>query len=240
MKRLIQVFLGLIAVGIGVAGAWYGRTSYLESVVTVQLPVPKEDIAPYTIISEDLLETREFPRALIEEQVDFAVSAQTLMGNVTTSILAAGLPIPSQLVQPAEEFRLAAPSLEVVSLPVSPEYAVGGKIEIGEWVNVYLLSVLEDDQIAKDDQELDADDVVTPKRKNTYIDLVATVPVVDVLSQDGTADATADANQGEKAVALQILVLAAPPEIVEDILAAQAVTTAGDHQIWITLATLEE
>ena len=66
----------------------------------------------------------------------------------------------------------------------------------------------------------------------TEIELIATVPVVQVLSNDGIAEA----NRDEEPVPLQILVIAAPPEIVQAILEAQAATTVGNNQLWITLA----
>ena len=250
MKRILQIVLGLIAIGIGVAGAWYGRTSYLGSVVTVQLPVPQADIDPYTIITPDLLAWREFPRALVEDQSGFAESPDTLVGKITTSRLVAGLPIPSQLVQVSRDFRLADPTLEVVSLPVSPEYAVGGQIEIGEMINIYRIQAWENDlnviqmgaMITTVMTTTVNNQVPQTPRIFTEVELVATVPIVSVLSQDGTADAgttdagTPNANDNVAPLPLQILVVAAPPSIVQDILAALAVSGIGNNQIWITLA----
>ena len=242
MKRFLQIILGFIAIGIGVAGAWYGRTSYLDSVVTVQLPVPQADIDPYTIITPDLLAWREFPRALVEGQSGFAESPDTLVGKITTSRLVAGLPIPSQLVQVSRDFRLADPTLEVISLPVSPEYAVGGQIQIGEMINIYRIRAWEDDLPIGNAAIISTTVGSQVPQTFTEVELIATVPVVSVLSQDGTAEAagtetTTEIDKNEAPpVPLQILVVAAPPAIVQDILAAQAASGTGNNQLWITLA----
>ena len=252
MKRIFQIILGLIAIAAGLAGAWYGRSTYLESVVTVQLPVPAQDLEPYTLITPDLLTWRDFPRALVAEQGEYATQPEELTGKITTSMLVASLPVPHRRVASPNEFRLADPTLEVLSLPVAPEMAVGGQVQIGDQVNIYRLTAWEeqtDSLIALPENALsiDANNIIqvgetltetipTAQPKTfTEIELIATVPVVQVLSGDGTAEA----DNEEEMIPLQILVLAAPPEVAQDILDAQAATTVGNNQLWITLATPE-
>ena len=272
MKRIFQIILGLIAIAAGLAGAWYGRSTYLESVVTVQLPVPLQDIEPYTILSPEMLAWRDFPRALIAEQGDYATQVENLTGKITTSVLVAGLPVPYRLVALPSEFRLADPDLEVLSLPVSPEMAVGGQIQIGDQINIYRLTAWEEPSIGlftppgftssesisntfpgpqggsfvAGDSAPKGDDMQTgitltttiptaQPQTFTEIELIATVPVVQVLSGDGTVEA----NSEEELVPLQILVLAAPPDVAQKILDAQAATTVGNNLLWITLAVPE-
>ena len=153
MKRIFQIILGLVAIAAGLTGAWYGRSTYLENVITVQLPVPLQDIEPYTILTPEMLAWRDFPRALIAEQGDYATQPDELTGKITTSILAAGLPIPARLVATPSEFRLAEAELEVFSLPVTPEVAVGGQIQIGDQVNIYRLTAWEEPVVDKETYE---------------------------------------------------------------------------------------
>jgi Flp pilus assembly protein CpaB len=284
MKRIFQIILGLIAIAAGLTGAWYGRSTYLESVVTIQFPVPIQDIEPYTLLTPAMLAWRDFPRALIETQGDYATQPEDLTGKITTSRLVAGLPIPTRLVVSPSEFRLADPDLEVLSLPVTPEVAVGGQIQIGDQVNIYRLTAWEEpvvglftpsgiassgsiwntvpdsmgDSGPSDAGEAFPDstgdsvpdnagdaiqtgitltETVSTAQTQTFtkIELIATVPVVQVLSGDGTREAQSEAEP----VPLQILVLAAPPAVVQDILDAQAATTVGNNQLWITLAVPE-
>jgi Flp pilus assembly protein CpaB len=215
-----------------------------------------------------MLAWRDFPRALIETQGDYATQPEDLTGKITTSRLVAGLPIPTRLVVSPSEFRLADPDLEVLSLPVTPEVAVGGQIQIGDQVNIYRLTAWEEPVVGLltpsgiassgsiwntvpdsmgDSGPSDAGDAIqtgitltetvstAQTQTFTKIELIATVPVVQVLSGDGTREAQSEAEP----VPLQILVLAAPPAVVQDILDAQAATTVGNNQLWITLAVPE-
>lgn len=249
MKRIFQVIIGLVAIAAGVWGAWYGRTTYLDSVVTIQLPVPKADIDPYTILTPELLAWREYPRALVEEQHGYATDPDQLTGKISTSKLVAGLPVPRQLVAVPADYRLAASDLEVVSIPVTPEMSVGGRIKIGDQVNVYRLTAWEEQtHIAASEtrnaEKADPIQIIVPLPNTlaadrpmtfTEVELIATVPVVQILSDDGTSEA----NDGEEPYPLQILVLAALPEIVQQILEAQAATTVGNNLLWLTLALPE-
>jgi Flp pilus assembly protein CpaB len=232
MKRILQILLSLIAIGAGIGGAWYGRTTYLESVVTVNLPVPQQDIEPYTLLTAEMLAWRSFPRALVAQPGDFATQPEHLTGKLTTSHLVAGLPVPHKLVAIPSEYRLADPNLEVISLPVTPEMAVGGQIKIGDRVNIYHLTAWEaqhgfiSEKVVTDTQEFPINQTITE------IELIASVPVVQVLSDEGVSETETD----EETFPLQILVLAASPDIIQDILAVQASTTVGNNQLWITLA----
>ena len=252
MKRILQIILGLIAIAAGLAGAWYGRNTYLESVVTVQLPVPLQDIEPYTLLSPEMLAWRDFPRALIETQGDYVTQPEDLTGKITTSLLVAGLPVPHRRVANPSDFRLADAELEVLSLPVRPEMVVGGQIQIGDRVNIYRLTAWEEPtsglltvpgftspETLTDTLQtgIILTETIPTAQPQTFteIELIATVPVVQVLSDDGIVEA----NGEEEPAPLQILVIAAPPEIVPAILEAQAATTVGNNQLWITLAVPE-
>ena len=240
MKRVVQILIAITALAAGIGAAWYGRSTYLNSVVTVQLPVPQTEIQPYTVIAPGMLAWREYPRALISAQHDYATQPEQLVGKISTSTLIAGLPIPVQRVAPPDEFRLAAADLEVVSIPVSPDFAVGGQVQIGDKVNIYRLTAWEEsipNPMLTAPMGVFTETVTVPVSAGypetfTKVELVATVSVVQVLSGDGLTEA----NEGEDPQPLQILVLAAPPETALKILELQAATTVGNNQMWITLA----
>ncbi len=271
-NRLFEFLLGFLALAFALGGAWYGRTAYLRNVTVVKLPVPVQDIGPYTLLTSDLLTLQEFPRALIEQTGGYATQPADLIGQITTSTLAASLPVPASLVVSSENFRLADPSLEVISIPISPENAVGGQLQIGEWVNVYRLDSEQGcegsfgfaqdrtgeqesmgsfdfaqdeagEQENKDVETLPSTLAPTPPCSPAQITLVATVPVVDIRAKDGSpviADAAAETADGSPTATPEILVVAATPDVVQDILQALALKDVGKNQLWVTLAVVGE
>lgn len=227
-RRLLELLIGLAAILVGVLGAWYGRSIYLRTVSLVSLPVPKVDIAPYTLLSAEMFQMNQFPRALVENRTGYALSLQELNGRISTSDLLAGLPVPSRLAVPPAEFRLADPDLEVISLPVSPENVVGGQVRAGEKVNLYRTNAWTEPSLKGDSPE----PVETGR-----VEWIACVSVVAVLAKDGEpAGEEGDQSEAVRKPPVQILVLAALPETVEEILRAQALTRVGNNQLWVTLA----
>ncbi len=65
-KRIVPLLIGLLALIGALLGASYWQKHYLAGIAMVQLPVPKADIAPYTLLSADLFSMREYPRALAD------------------------------------------------------------------------------------------------------------------------------------------------------------------------------
>ncbi len=232
-NRIFYVLLAILALGAAVAGAIYWRTNYLAGVSLVNLPVPREEIPPYTLLEAGMFTPKQFPRALIDgDGGDYALAMDDLAGQISTGTLVAELPVPRSLAVPPAQFRLADPALEVASIPVSPVNGVGGQVLVGELVNIYRLMLRP--------ESLEGKVAITEETISTEATmesgdaiLVATVPVVAVLSDQGLPASTDIDNP----TPMRILVVAAPPEVVDAILEAIAMSELGDELLWVTLAT---
>jgi len=228
-KRLIPILLGAVALAAALVGTDFWQKNYLASITTLQVPVPKADILPYTMLSADLFTLQEYPRALTA-QGGYALSTGDLDGRISTGELLAGLPVPEHLAVPPDQFRLADPTLEVVSLPAEAVEAAGAQIHIGEAVNIYCL---------KPAPPQAQQDMVGPPPE-PEVELVARVPIVDVLSDGGqplTMGEDAGPGSTDQSASLKILVVAAPHETVLAILQAIALSQHEGAVLWVTLAT---
>ncbi len=180
-QRILQIVLAVIALAAAMYGAYYWQQNYLAGVAMLQIPVPKSDIPPYTLLSADMFELHEYPRAL----GGYAATTSDLEGRISAGTLLAGLPVPLRMALPPEQFRLADPALEVVSLPAEAVNAVGGQIRAGEQVNIYRLKVesyrLQDEGSQADGLDLQSS---TPNLQ-PVAELIARVPVVAVLADNG-------------------------------------------------------
>jgi len=235
-NRIFYILLAILALGAAVAGAIYWRTNYLAGVTLVNLPVPKEEIPPYTLLKPEMFTPKQFPRALIDEAGgDYALTLDTLAGQITTGTLAAELPMPRSLAVAPEQFRLADPELEVASIPISPVNGVGGQVQIGELVNIYrLMRVVDTPKI----EDSSTEEMISTEgtMENSEALLVATAPVVAVLSDQGLPAST----DVDSPIQMCILVVAAPHDVVEAILEAVAMSELGNELLWVTLATLAD
>lgn len=256
-QRILQIFLAVIALAAAVYGAYYWQQNYLEGVAMLQIPVPKNDIPPYTLLSADMFELHEYPRAL----GGYAGSIADLEGRISAGTLLAGLPVPLRMAFPPEQFRLADPALEVVSLPAEAVNAAGGQVRIGEWINIYRLKVeklalpaLADRPGSRSPEQseeaveglnvegldLEPSTLRAEPQGEVFIlqpvaELVARVPVVAVLADSGQpVSSGADGSQPQP---MKILVVAAPHETVQAILEAIAASKLQGELLWITLAT---
>lgn len=226
-NRIFYLILALLALVAAVVGAAYWRANYLAGVTLVNLPVPRATIPPYTLLGVDMFTISQFPRALIDESGgDYALTLDDLMGQIATGTLVAGLPVPGDLAAPPAEFRLADPALEVASIPVSPVNGVGGQVQVGEQVNIYRL---QREQEMIDGEKL-FEEISGEKGEAV---LVATVPVVAVLSDQGLPAST----DPDEVLPMRILVVAAPPEVIDAVLGAVAMSELGNELLWVTLAT---
>jgi len=107
---------------------------------TAKAPVLVKDIPPSTIITREMLVEREVPRALQNEGIYHR--PEELVGKVSTVPLKAGRPIYTDQAISLGEFRLTDdPSLEIVSIQVAPEYAVGGVVRPGHFICIYRIAV---------------------------------------------------------------------------------------------------
>jgi len=223
-KRILPILLGLLALAAALIGTNYWQKNYLAGVSTLQIPVPKADIPPYTLLTADLFETQEVPRALTSRG-GYVLSANELDGKISAGTLLAGLPVPVRMAVPSEDFRLAGPALEVISLPADAVRAAGAQIKIGEAINLYLLK-----PAPKQDQTETNAPAPEPE-----VAFVARVPVVDVLSDNGLP--LSSGNNNDQPQPMKILVIAAPHETVQTILDALALVQHEGAILWVTLAT---
>jgi Flp pilus assembly protein CpaB len=234
MNRPIQFAIGLVALALALGAGFYGRNAYLKEVSTVQIAVPVQLIAPYTLLSPDLFSLREVPRAM--QTLPYFQNPEEMNGLISTVQLPAGLPVAKSLAVMPESFRLANVEFEVVSIPVEPVSAVGGQIHIGQRVNLY--------QMMDGESETAATDKSKSEQRLQVKQIAAGILVVDVRSSQGlAADSLQD--QGQESASLsgsqqveqtQILTLALPPDQVQEVLRAVATAKKQGGLLWTTLA----
>jgi len=222
-KRTIPIVIAVLALAAGIYGGIFWQTHYLAGVSMTRVPVPKSDIPPYTLLTSDMFTLQEVPRALTDGGA-YRLSISDLEGSISVETLLAGLPVASRMAESPDRFRLADPSLEVVSLPAEAVRAVGGEVHIGESINIYSLQ--------PPPKQTEQADAVEPVPEVVF---VARVPVVAVLADDGGPVSGGDQNSQPQP--LKILVVAAPPDTVQAILEAIAMEKHEGAVLWITLAT---
>jgi Flp pilus assembly protein CpaB len=221
-RRIFEAVIGIALLVIAFVLAFLFQQTYRTGVEWQSLPVPVKDIPPYTMLTESMFEQKDFPRAL---SGGYASSLGQLVGKISTTMIPADLPVPLKLVSSPESFRLADPSMEVVSVPISPPSAVGGHVRVGDKVNIY--------RIVPPGKEIIP--IGSTEAISESVTLIAeNVPVVLVLSGDG---APVDFSSSSRSGAASILVLAVTPEQLDDIFNLIAETKAGAF-MWITLAPL--
>lgn len=214
-RRIFEVVVGIILLVLAFVLAFFFQQEYTSGVELQSLPVPVDNIGPYTLLSESMFVMKDFPRKLTETGA-YATSLSQLDGRISTSIIPAGLPVPLVEATKPEDFRLADPNLEVLSIPISPTSAVGGQIRIGDRINIYRIYPPSKAPVLQD--RLDTSDMVTLVAEN--------IPVVLVLGGGSSSGGSTSAN---------ILVLALTQPEKEAILQLIA-DTKENAFMWITLA----
>jgi len=236
MNRTVHFVIGLLAAVLAVAAGIYGRNAYLKEVSTYQIPVPVADIAPYTILSENLFVMRDMPRTM--ETLPYFQTTADLTGMISVSGLPAGLPVAKTSAVPPGQFRLADAAFEVLSIPVEPVSAVGGQIQIGQRVNLYHMT-RQEPKSGEDPNDPENAEHFTAER------IAASVLVVDVRSSQGvTAGPRSQPQEGNSSLAgsgdqveqVQILTLALDPDLVQSVLDAVASSKKQGGLLWTTLA----
>ena len=226
-KRILPTILAVLALAAAIFGANYWQKNYLAGITMTKVPVPKADIPPYTLLTADMFAEREYPRALVDQGV-YQLFVADLQGSISVETLLAGLPVARRMALPPEQFRLADPSLEVISLPAEATSTVGGQVHIGEMVNIYCL------QPAPQQTAGQGQDAGSPPEP--VVTFVARVPVVAVLAGSGQPLVSVSSTDSEPKP-MEILVVAAPHETVQDILDAIALLEHEGAKLWVTLAT---
>ena len=138
MNRKTQTLIGIIALILAIA-AGLGAYWFLDAfAATAVIAVPAQAIPAGALITPGLLEEREVPRALLDEPI-YATAAD-LYGKVAQVPLAAGMAVYRHHAVALREYRLVDdPTLVVVSVPLSPDRAVGGQVQPGHRVDVWSL-----------------------------------------------------------------------------------------------------
>ena len=207
--------IGIIAIGFALAGGLLARNTFRKGVDMVGYAVPNVDIQPYTVLSTDMFTSRELPRALSESGAEYCPDVRDLVGRMTTSRLVANLPVACAVISESQDYRLADPSLEVASFAVPSANAVGGDIEAGTNINVYLIRTYSSD---------------SNSTSRSDSSLIATVPVMKTLpgaKVEGEEDKI-------------IIVVAAASKTVQAIVGAVAKDKGDDNaSLWITLAAAD-
>lgn len=234
MNRTVQFVIGLLAAVLAVAAGIYGRNVYLQEVSTYQIPVPVADIAPYTLLTENLFVMRDMPRTM--ETLPYYQSLSDLTGQISVVKLPGGLPVSKVSAVPPAQFRLADAAFEVVSLPVEPVSAVGGQIRIGQRVNLY--SMVQEE--GRDEASTDS----SAEREIQVEQIASQVLVVDVRTSQGVSagpgsaeDESSGGMSGSQAVEqVQILTLALAPDQVQKVLEVVGSSKKQGGLLWTTLA----
>ena len=126
-----------------VASLWsgiLGKNQFERFTVTTVVVTLNMDVPAYTVISTELVTTKEVPKAFLKEPI--AKEARDVVGKVTRGPIAQGAIIYLDQLMDVSDWRLTDdPVLEIVSFPVSPERAVGGQVAKGSRINIYRIAV---------------------------------------------------------------------------------------------------
>ncbi|MBU0494036.1 MAG: SAF domain-containing protein [Chloroflexi bacterium] len=141
MRRALLV-ITLIATVLAVGVGWYGTRQYESLVVTRPFVVARVAIAPYTVITADMLTTQELPAVLAQEQPVYVAPAEVVGQLATTAIATGTLIYQAQAVSAADWRYPADPRAEVLALGLPPAQALAGQVQPGQRVNVYNAAAL--------------------------------------------------------------------------------------------------
>ncbi len=223
-RRIFEAVIGILLLVVAFVLAYFFQQTYKSGVEYKSLPVPVVEIPPYTILTDKMFEMKDFPSALTGGYAD---SLAQLSGCISNSRIPAGLPIPLVQVSAIKDFRLADPSLEVISIPISPSSAVGGQVRVGERVNIFRLIPPGEQLIPVGATEPITDSITL---------IAENIPVVMVLGDDG---GPAGLSETGRIIPAHVLVLAVTREQRDAILNLMAEI---QHRalMWITLAPIPE
>jgi hypothetical protein len=214
-RRIFEAVAGIVLLVVAFVAAYLFQQAYQSGVEYRGFPVPLKDIPPYTVLTEDMFELKDFPSALTGGYAD---TLSQLTGRMSNSRIPAGLPVPLALISAPEDYRLADPS---------PPSAIGGQIKAGDKVNFYRL--------------IPPGSVFIPLgKKDPILDPVAliaeNIPVVMVL---GSTARTSDTSEGGRVVSASTLIVAVNDEQREALLMLMGDISSGAI-MWVTLAPVQE
>jgi hypothetical protein len=262
--RLRALIVGILTLALGAGGLIYARSQYQSLVMTSRIVTPAQAIPPYTLITPNMLTTREIARSVLNEPIYTAVD--DVVGKVSLTPLMPGMLIYQTLTVPQAQARLTDdPNLEVVAFPVSIPAAVGNQLAPGFKVNLYKLTIKDNSSPAplmvvatplssptlglSATTALNATSAAGTPAQPSLVEIWATnVPVVAVQTAQGqrihggltavtTAPQGANTAQGQSGVEpIQIITVAVPHELAAKIL--EVVAQPQGAELWVTLAPL--
>jgi hypothetical protein len=222
-RRIFEAVVGVILLVVAFVLAFLFQQTYKQGVEYQSLPVPVAEIPPYTILTANMFELKDFPSALTG---GYANSIAQLAGRISNTRIPAGLPIPMVLVSTPEDYRMADPALEVLSIPVTPASAIGGQVRVGEKINIYRL-------IPPGGNVVPTGSIDPISEQVTLI--ADNVPVVMVLGDDGSP---AGLTSNGRTIPAHVLILAVTEEQRVAILNLLA-EVESKAIMWITLAPVQ-
>ena len=237
VKQILKTVLSLAAAALSLFLGMNAEKLFVKNLGLVTIPVPNREIAPYTVISEDMFTTAEFTGYISD--FDYALSYSSLDGRMTTATLAAGLPVPMAFISQAAGFYMDDPKLEIVSIPAAPEQMVGGNIYPDQYVNLYIrqkaekaasqwpASEYEDGFTRQDNGSTEYETVKIP---NLKVSAVLDGNGNDIYASDGKITGRSRA---------EVLVLAVRPDQTQTIIEAAAASADPESgtDIWVTIAS---
>ncbi len=237
MKQILKILLSSAAVALSLFLGFNAEKIFVKKLNLVTIPVPVQEIEPYTVLTEDMFTTIEFSGFI--KDFDYAESYSALDGRLATASLAQGLPVPMAFISQSTGYYMDDPKLEIVSIPLSPGRMIGGNVFPGQYVNLYIQSreeVEENPAVTLDSTEGAAFQFDTSSgTSESSIVKIANLKVSAILDQNGNDIYTSSASA---TMSPAIIVLAVRADQANSIVAAAADAEKenSDTIIWVTIA----
>jgi len=232
-----KILAGVLAIIVGLVVTGFAYSNASRLVVTAEVVVPKEDIEPSTLITGEMLATKQVPRTLLEEGIYRSV--EELAGRVSVTTLRRGRPVFHDQAVPPAQFRLASdPSLEVVSVTVEPEKACGGRIRAGNLICIYRVAI---------GRPAEGDPEALLASRGASVEKVVCTLALDVRASKGLPLVERKATPSAAAFGMpsvsqerpmSIITVGVPPEVALDLLRLMGEKATGRYDIMVTLGPL--
>jgi hypothetical protein len=252
VRNRLSVLIAFISLILSLGVGWFAETQYQKLVATTELVVPAVEIPPYIVVVPEMFKLESFPAPMTQEPIyrDLADVA----GKITTITLRPDQLIYRDQLVPLRQFRYTDDErLEIISIPVKPEEAVGGQIKPGQRINIYrlVLQATLNQTVANSPDpkvwlaapgagiELLQADVLVVDVRSTQGSPIAAPPKVQSTSSDATSFGGTDASSSNANRPLTILTVAVPPDVAKDILRlAGEAHLASRYLLWVSLAPI--
>ena len=246
MSRKVRFIVALVALAVALGGGYYAWRFYDSQVSTAEVVTLTMPVAPYTLVTEDLVEMREVPRGVLAEPI-YRTQSEVVGKIAVMPLVPSQLIYRHQMVSPTQFRYTNDPTLEIVSFPVEPERAVGGQLRIGHRINVYRVRELRVGNVGLPAlEEGGAVPIMAIKGAEAEV-LAEAVPVVDLRSARGEPSmdyylqgipGRDDTGESARRQPLQVITVAVPSDTAKKIIEL-AVEERGDYALWVTLAPIQ-